>query len=462
MRKLFIKACAAGLMLAASVSVASAVTVQESVQKAVSTYPEIAGKYYAFRGSLNDLEGAYAGYRPKADLYAGTGRYNLDGDGYRYTRSNMYNHDYDGLSAIVTQPLYDGNLTNSSVKRYKYARNMRYFDMLSTMEQVGNAAFRAHQDVVRYRELVVLASGNLKRHEELLKKVEKRTAAGVDSSVNNETAYGRVALARVNLTTEESNLHDAETQYTRITGERPAAQLDDASISLTLPALPEESRSAALKGNFQLKSYSENAEAMHKAVGEQASKMRPRVDLRGGTYLNHDEDGTEGRKDKAFVELVLRWNLYNGGLDRENIKKAIAQYRESEELYNRLERDVVQSVLISRNDIRNIERQLPDLATHVKAADITRSAYMKQFEAGRRSLFDLLDSENEYFQAQMSSTNARFNLTNMKAEYLAATGELIERFQIQLPSLPALSETKIDMDRVFEELTKRQTRDAAK
>ena len=346
-------------------------------------------------------------YRPKLDVYAGVGRYNLDGDGYRYTLNNMYNHDYDGFSAVATQPVYDGNLTNSSVKRYKYAKNMRYFDLLSTMEQVSYTAFRSHQDVVRYRELTALAKENLARHEEVLEKVRKRTQAGVDSSVNYDTAYGRVALAKVNLITEESNLHDAETQYMRIVGVAPSAELEDHMIEIALPALPQESRKAALAGNYQLISYAENAESMRHVVGEQASRMRPKVDVRAGTYLNHDEDGTEGRKDKAFIELVLHWNLYNGGLDKENIKKAVEQYKESEELYNKLERDVVQSVLIAYNDIKNIEAQMPNLEAHMKAADVTRAAYTKQFEAGRRSLFDLLDSENEYFQAKMSYANAQ-------------------------------------------------------
>lgn len=432
------------------------VTAEQTIARALESYPEVRGKLHAYGASRHDLEGSYSGYRPKLDVYAGIGRYNLDGSGYRYTLYNMFNHDYDGVSAVVTQPIYDGNLTNSSVKRYKYAKNMRYFDLLSTMEQVGYAAFHSHQDVVRYRELVALARENLGHHEEVLKKVKQRTKAGVDSSVNYDTAYGRVALARVNLITEESNLHDAETQYIRIVGETPAANLEDHAIEVTLPALPQESRKAALAGNYQLISYAENAKSMRHVVGEQASRMRPKVDVRAGTYLNHDEDGSEGRKDKAFVELVLHWNLYNGGLDKENIKKAIEQYKESEELYNKLERDVVQSALIARNDIKNTEAQLPNLETHMKAAGVTRVAYTKQFEAGRRSLFDLLDAENEYFQAQMSYANARYNIKNMKAEYLAATGALLSHLSIALPAVPTIAEAKIDMDKIAEELAKRQ------
>ena len=78
----------------------------------------------------------------------------------------------------------------------------------------------------------------------------------------------------------------------------------------------------------------------------------------------------------------------------------------------------------------------------------------------RRSLFDLLDSENEYFQAKMSYANAQYNLKNMKAEYLAATGTLLSHFSIEVPAIPSLSEAKIDMDKVVAELAKRQNDEA--
>ena len=99
------------------------------------------GETARLRGVAPRPRSSYSGYRPKLDVYAGVGRYNLDGDGYRYTLNNMYNHDYDGFSAVATQPVYDGNLTNSSVKRYKYAKNMRYFDLLSQWNRSATPPF---------------------------------------------------------------------------------------------------------------------------------------------------------------------------------------------------------------------------------------------------------------------------------------------------------------------------------
>ncbi len=451
MKKLLLTAVL--LAVSASAAWAQGITAADSVKQAVAGYPEGQAKIRAYEGAGHDLKGAYSGYRPKLDIYGNVGRYNLHGDGYDDRAFyDMDDHGYDGVQVILTQPLYDGGQTIAAVKKYKLAQSMRYYDMLSTMELVGSAAFRSHQDVVRYRTLVALAGDNLTRHEEILAKVKKRTAAGVDSSVNYDTAMGRVALARVNLTTQEANLHDAVTQYMRVTGQAAPAEMQDSAVTAELPALPEEAEKMARQGNFQLISYGQNARSMEYAVKEQRSKMRPRLDLRGAQYVTNNDDGTAGRKDKAFVELVLRWNLYNGGLDRENVAKAISQYQESKEMYKKIERDVIQSVLISQNEIASINKQLPELECHKNAADITRSAYAKQFEAGRRSLFDLLDAENEYFQACMSYTNAQFNIKNMKADYLASTGLLLKDLGVEV-NVKAPAGAAVNIDEVVSMLS---------
>lgn len=45
--------------------------------------------------------------------------------------------------------------------------------------------------------------------------------------------------------------------------------------------------------------------------------MRPRLDLRAGINLEDDVDGVRGRRDKTYVELVLRYNLYSGEATRQ-------------------------------------------------------------------------------------------------------------------------------------------------
>ena len=55
----------------------------------------------------------------------------------------------------------------------------------------------------------------------------------------------------------------------------------------------------------------------------------------------------------------------------------------------------------------------------------------------KRSLLDLLDAENEYFQASRAFSNAHFNLVDARARYLAAAGRLLEYFKVSRKDVPA-------------------------
>ena len=406
--------------------------------KAVSTNPDVQAKWHAFQASRYDQEMAKSGYRPKVDFTASVGRDSLNGDG--YSTSELYDFNRNGVSVFVTQMLYDGNYTHNSVKRYNHAMKMRYFDLLTTMEQTALMAVHAQANYLRYSSLVELARENLDRHADLMKKVEERTLAGVDSAVNLETAKGRLALARVNLITEESNLHDTVTQYVRIVGETPPPGIWDMEVELVLPSSPETGAEAAMSNNSLILSYGENSNLMRYVIEEQRASFRPHLELRAGATYETNAGGMDGWRSKSYIELVLMFNLYNGGRDTASLHKATEQHSESLEILKKLKRDITQSVFISHNDIQSYEKQLPNLKQHSISSNVTRNAYRQQFEAGRRSLLDLLDSENEFYQAELAYVNASYNQKIAKSDYLAATGALLQNYNVERDDVPTKAE----------------------
>ncbi len=398
-------------------------------------------KWYAFSASKEEQEAARGGFRPRLDLSAGVGWENLDGKGYE--GRDQYDYTRNGVSLTLTQMIFDGSLTASQVKKLDHSRKMRYFDLLGSLETVALNAVKSHEDVVRYREMTRLAAENLKRHETLLKKIGDRTKAGVDSSVNLETTRGRLALAKVNLVTEESNLHDACTQYIRVVGESPCDELEKSVVEIPLPPTPERAVEEAFENSPRLSATMENALLYRSAMKEQQARMSPRLDLRAGLNFDNDVDGTEGRRDKAMVELLLRYNLFDGGSDRATIRRYRELSKQTDETVKKTEREVRQSVLIAYNDILAIEAQLPSLAQHQQSAEIMRQAYAQQFEVGRRSLLDVLDAENEAYQAERAYKNALVNLVITKARFLAERGELLSFFNVKREDVPTPHEAGI-------------------
>ncbi|HAY08622.1 MAG TPA: channel protein TolC, partial [Thauera sp.] len=64
----------------------------------------------------------------------------------------------------------------------------------------------------------------------------------------------------------------------------------------------------------------------------------------------------------------------------------------------------------------------------------------------QRTLLDLLDTENEYFQARRAYTGARFDLLTAQARTLAGMGQLLPRLQVAREGLPSAAELGQDRD----------------
>jgi adhesin transport system outer membrane protein len=79
---------------------------------------------------------------------------------------------------------------------------------------------------------------------------------------------------------------------------------------------------------------------------------------------------------------------------------------------------------IAYNDTRKLADQLSYLDQHQLSIEKARDAYRQQFDIGQRSLLDLLDTENELFQAKRSYANAEIELLFAYARTQAGMGTL--------------------------------------
>lgn len=421
---------------------AFSVTVDESVRNALLTHPDVQASWHSFKAAEYEQNVSKSGFLPKLDISGSVGWESLDGRG--YSGKSQYDYTRDGLYLSLSQLVFDGGLTRNQINKLSYAKYAKYYDLLASMEKTALLAFRSHEDVARYRQMVVLARENLARHQEIYDKIEKGFKAGVESSVNRDIAKGRLALANSNLIIDEGNLHDATTQYFRtVSQDTVVGDLKQAGITVATPPTHSEALEQGLPSSPRYRSVSNSVQSTKYALKEQNSRLAPRIDLRGGINLEHDVDGDIGRRDKAMIELVIRYNLFDGGADRNTVRRFTELYEQSEAILQKTEREVAQSLLVSYNDIFSISRQIEHLAQHQKSAESMEFSYRQQYEVGKRSLLDLLDSQNECFQAKRAHINALFNLEIAKAAYLSEIGGLVKFFSAEPKNVPAPEELGI-------------------
>ncbi|MNP03601.1 outer membrane channel protein [compost metagenome] len=71
-----------------------------------------------------------------------------------------------------------------------------------------------------------------------------------------------------------------------------------------------------------------------------------------------------------------------------------------------------------------------------------RAAYQDQFGLGQRTLLDVLDSENELYNADRRYTEVRYTEEFSRYRVLATMGELLSKQRISLPP-EALATTEV-------------------
>jgi adhesin transport system outer membrane protein len=313
---------------------------------------------------------------------------------------------------------------------------------LSASDQLALETARAYIDVLRYRELVDLAKENFGTHAEVHGKLESRVKAGVGRRVDLEQAAGRMALAESNWLTEASNLHDVSTRYQRLVGEVPAQTLTPVpNLTRFLPAR-EGYVQNTVRSNPDFNGAVSTIRAYRADMNLRQAPYYPTVELRASQSEEQNRSGVNGNYRDSAVQLVLNYNLYRGGADSARVKQYAAKLVSAFDLRDKVCRDVRQTALIALNDVSRLESQIVFLAQHELSTSKAREAYRQQFDIGQRSLLDLLDTENELYQARRALVNAEQDHQLAKARVLAVNGSILgalelRPIQAEAPPLPA-------------------------
>lgn len=422
-------------VICVSISIAQAdasPTLQEIVEKAVTSNPEVQARYHTFLSAEQEQGVARGALLPRADI-SSTYR-KQENIGPNIGNTNIPERQ---TQLILRQLLFDGFATSGEVRRLGHAAHVRYYELLSTMQNTALDVVRAYIDLQRYRQLVVYAQDNYVTHKQLFDRIQERVGAGVGRRVDLEQASGRLALAEANLLTETTNLHDVTARYQRLVGELPPDTLQEVNFYKEgVSPTASEALQLAYRQNPDLLSTIENIVATQQEVKNKQAKYMPRLDIQATKNLSTSSDGANSVAAADVVQLTLSFNLFNGFADRALINQTAEKLNYTQDLRDKSCVDTRQLVVIAYNDVASLKEQLVYRDQHQLSIEKAREAYRRQFDIGQRTLLDLLDTENEYFQARRTYTVTENDLYIAYARTYAGQGELLNKLGVLRVDLP--------------------------
>ena len=408
---------------------ASADTLAQVIEKAIRTNPEVLAAISNRNASEKELDNAKAGRFPTLDL-------RLGGGNERTTTASINDRSLDRqeVSIMARQIIYDGGAVSGEIKRQRARLEALDSKVFDVSDSVSQRVADIYMEVLKTEEIFQLAKNNLESHQNYLEKIRERATAGVATTADLQLAEGRTALASSTLAAKEAALDDAKFRFKRLVGELPKNLIKPESISRAIPALVELANEIATNNNASLKVASSETKAAQEAEAAARSRYMPIISLEAGATRNRNIDGIAGKNEDNTLMMKMDYNLFRGGADQAKIAELSARANSAIEGENNIKRMIEEEVgraWVARKATKISLDFYVESAT--KAASV-KDAYQSQYEIGKRTLLDLMNAENEMFQAKSTLLSGLYTVEQSEYRLLAVMGGILKIFNIKSPT----------------------------
>ncbi|ROS00958.1 adhesin transport system outer membrane protein [Sinobacterium caligoides] len=401
-------------------------TLEEVVYYTLVSNPEVRQHFFSYKSAVDEVNIAKGGLLPTLDLIATGGYESTNND----DRPDDLNQDRNNLTLRLVQPIWHGGENYHNIDRTTADALAERYNLIAEAEQTALKVAEAYLNVLEANENVVLAEQNLALHKVTAKLVKDKYTAGAGDRADLIQIEGRIRRAEANLTTSNNLLMNARSDYLALVGDFP--------INLTMPAqninyLPSERIEAikiAIDNNPLIKLSHYDVKAAEAQLAAQKARYYPSFDLVAEANHNYQNNGYSGRENDQRVLVEMRWNLFNGLRDRNGVSAAKSKRQTAELISNSARRQVIQQIEQSWASYVTTQKNRRSLKDYVVSAKETEQLYNEQFKVNRRTLIDLLDSQNELYASRQSYLAADFD--NKKSIYriMSALGVLLESLNI--------------------------------
>ena len=416
-------------------NIGQALSLRDAVAIGVNTNPENGVVQTNRRATDEELRQAKALYLPSLDFRGDTGYEHSDDPATRAGAGDdteqLWRYEA-GLT--LTQLLWDGMETKYENLRQTKRVLSASHRVREANELVGLAIVEAYLDVMRQRELLKIARQNVAQHISILEQIDDSATAGRSTNADLEQARARLASARANEASVRQALRFAEASYIEEVG--------DPAGDLIMPLVPVDALSSdierevklALAQSPTLDIFEADIEVANAEYEGTKSVFHPQVDLQLNARTGHNLNGVRGRDTSASALVVMDWNLYRGGGDTARVREHISREAQAKEARAEAARALENNVRQTWAQMVAAGEQAREFSAQADANTEVVKAYMDQFDLNRRTLLDVLDSQNELFVSRSNAVNSEFlemfavySLIALKGELLPTLGVAYQR-----------------------------------
>ncbi|HGC5896360.1 TPA: TolC family outer membrane protein [Legionella pneumophila] len=416
-------------------SYATADTLYEAVQYGMIANPDILLNTAKGLSAKQAIDKAKGGLYPSIDVTGGFGRQrsvNPTSAAIDDTPSTTLNIVESAVE--LRQRLFAGGGIINEVKRNQYLTEAQKWKTQGIAEDLALEITKNYFAVLLHERLYAYSIENLKAHKAVFKMIKERADAGITRTAEVDQANARLALAEANKISALADLQEVKINYAKTVGKWPEnLQMPHVPARKSLPNNLARIIEKGLDNHPTVKSsYADIKEAKAQYDVARAAYY-PEVNLVLNSSKNKNLGGLIGPNDSDTVAVRMNYNAFRGGADAARIRETAYQVQEAYETKNRTLLELKETIRLAWNAYVASALRIQPLKQHVTASRKTRTAYQDEFKVGKRTLLDLLDSQNEYYQSQIELARAENDEILSRYRILNGMGCLLKYLNLRLP-----------------------------
>ncbi|HAT6943090.1 TPA: TolC family outer membrane protein [Legionella pneumophila] len=416
-------------------SYVAADTLYEAVQYGMIANPDILLNTAKGLSAKQAIDKAKGGLYPSIDVTGGFGRQrsvNPTSAAIDDTPSTTLNIVESAVE--LRQRLFAGGGIINEVKRNQYLTEAQKWKTQGIAEDLALEITKNYFAVLLYERLYAYSIENLKAHKAVFKMIKERATAGITRTAEVDQANARLALAEANKISALADLQEVKINYAKTVGKWPEnLQVPNVPVRKSLPNNLARIIEKGLDNHPTVKSsYADIKEAKAQYDVARAAYY-PEVNLVLNSSKNKNLGGLIGPNDSDTVAVRMNYNAFRGGADAARIRETAYQVQEAYETKNRTLLELKETIRLAWNAYVASALRIQPLKQHVTASRKTRTAYQDEFKVGKRTLLDLLDSQNEYYQSQIELARAENDEILSRYRILNGMGCLLKHLNLRLP-----------------------------
>lgn len=422
---------------------AHAGTLIEELNALLLNHPQIEGARENVAAAEEGVNRAFGDFLPDARFTGSYGYEHINSPGRRAVANNAEPYSVGNAAQAtltVTQTVFSGFRVEAAHDSAKAQKNIADAQLEGGTQGVMLGGITTYLEVLRNIRLVKLAHDTEKNIMRQLNLEDERVRRGSGIAVDVLQAKSRLQIAKERRVAFEGAMKDSMSRYEQVFGTAPVIKemvMPTPPIGL-VPASLKDALNASLAEHPSIRAALSQIDVADHARTAAESPYYPQIDLVSSYNFEDNFAGVRKERRDYKAKVQANWDIFNGFATRAASAQAGHQYLSTVDQANFTRSKVTEEVRLSWQALETARERAALLQNAVNIASEVFEARRKLREAGKETVINVLDAENEVFGAHINLVAAQHDARFATYRLLTAMGRLT------IPNIASGAEGKSD------------------